>query len=232
MLPISINDLMTSENIVHVAALFYLSGFLFRNPVVLRSLIIVGDIVYCLYFYFAPDVPLWGGIFWSALFTLVNAWMIWLILRDRMHFNLSAEERKLFTMLGGLTPGQFRKFVALGKFENAPVRKPITREGRGLDKLYFVLDGNITITKRGKTAFTDSKTFIGEDAFLLAGPTAASVTLEPGAHYFVWNVPALRKALEANGELHTALIHVLNRKLVHKVITAGVLTDTVVLSSR
>ena len=56
-----IEHILVSENIVHVGALLYLAGFLFRNQIVLRSLIIAGDFVYILYFYFAPDVPLWGG---------------------------------------------------------------------------------------------------------------------------------------------------------------------------
>lgn len=56
-----IEGLFASENIVHAGALLYLAGFLFRNQLILRGLIIAGDFVYILYFYFAPEVPLWGG---------------------------------------------------------------------------------------------------------------------------------------------------------------------------
>ena len=48
------------------------SAFLFRDQFILRGLILVGNLVYILYFYFAPESPLWGGIFWSAMFTIVN----------------------------------------------------------------------------------------------------------------------------------------------------------------
>lgn len=71
-----IESLVASENIVHVGAMLYLAGFLFRNQLILRGLIVAGDLVYILYFYFAPDIPLWGGIFWSILFTVVNLAMI------------------------------------------------------------------------------------------------------------------------------------------------------------
>jgi hypothetical protein len=37
--------LMHSENIVHIGALLYLAGFLFRDQLTLRGLIIVGDFV-------------------------------------------------------------------------------------------------------------------------------------------------------------------------------------------
>jgi hypothetical protein len=88
-----IEGLFASENIVHVGALLYLAGFLFRNQLILRGLIIAGDFVYILYFYFAPDVPLWGGIFWSVMFTVVNLAMIGLIIADTLHFNLTANEK-------------------------------------------------------------------------------------------------------------------------------------------
>jgi hypothetical protein len=41
-----------------VGALLYLPGFLFRDQLILRGLIILGDLVYILYFYFAPEIPL------------------------------------------------------------------------------------------------------------------------------------------------------------------------------
>ena len=232
MIPTFVSDLAVSGNIVHLGALLYLAGFLFRNQLVLRSLIVAGDFVYMAYFYLAPDIPLWGGIFWSVMFTLVNLWMIGLILADRMHFSLSGQERKLFRLLEDLTPGQFRQFVRASRFEMAPARRIIAWEGKRLEKLYFVIDGNVTIEKRGRSEFTGSKTFFGEDAFLLAMPSAITVTLEPGCQYFVWNTRTLKALLLSNHALNTALGRVLNKKLAHKIVKASVIMDTVVVSGR
>ena len=225
-------QLAVSDNIVHVAAMLYLAGFLFRNQLILRLLIIAGDFVYILYFYFAPATPLWGGIFWSAMFTLVNAVMIALIAADRLHFRLDANERKLFDMLEDLTPGQFRKFVHAGRYEVATARKIIAMERKPMDRLYFVLDGNISVEKSGRRAFSDSRTFIGEVAFLLASPSPATVTLEQGCSYFVWNVKPLHRLLQGKPALQSALSAVMNKKLACKVATAGVMMDTVVLGNR
>jgi hypothetical protein len=232
MLPEFVSDLAVGSNIVHAAALLYLAGFLFRNQLVLRALIVAGDLVYMLYFYFAPDVPLWGGIFWSTMFTVVNLWMIGLILADRMHFSLSGQERKLFRLLEDLTPGQFRQFVRASHFEMAPQRRTIIWEGKRLDKLYFVIDGNVTIEKRGRSEFTGSRTFFGEDAFLLATPSATTVTLEPGCQYFIWNAKTLKALLATNHGLNTALGRVLNKKLAHKIVKASVVMDTAVIGGR
>lgn len=62
-----VEALLVKENIVHLGAALYLAGFLFRDQILLRALVIAGDLVYISYFYFAPEVPLWGGIFWSSV---------------------------------------------------------------------------------------------------------------------------------------------------------------------
>jgi CRP-like cAMP-binding protein len=227
-LPATIYDqLFVSQNIVHVGALLYLLGFLFRDQLVLRGLVILGDLVYILYFYFAPDIPLWGGIFWSALFTIVNIVMIWFIYLDEVQFSLPAQERKLFDLLVDLTPGQFRTFLKAGRQTVATSPVVITRENEPLNQLYFVTDGKVTIDKGGNRMVSEAKTFIGEIAFLLARPATATVTLEPGCHYCVWDSKALRSVLNGNAALKMALSAALNRKLAEKVAQAGVLTDVI-----
>lgn len=212
-----IESLLVSENIVHAGALLYLMAFLFRDQVVLRSLIIAGDFVYILYFYFAPEVPLWGGIFWSTMFTIVNVVMIAIIVADRMHFRLDRNERKLFDLLQDLSPGQFRQFLKAGREEVAASHIAITREGSPLEELYVVLDRPMMIEKKGQRALTPSDTFVGEIAFLLEQPATATVTLQPGTAYFVWNSAALKSLMRAKPGLGNALSSAMNKKLAQKI---------------
>lgn len=220
-----IADLFVSKNIVHVAALLFLLGFLSRDQFILRGLVLLGDLLYVLYFYFAPDEPLWGGIFWSAMFAIANVAMIWLIFLDEVQFSLRADERKLFDLLGDLTPGQFRKLLKAGRQEVATAPLVITTENEPSNELYFVIEGKIIIAKGGHRTVSEGRTFIGEIAFLLARPATATVTLEPGCHYCVWNSKALHAVLNGNPALCTALSAAMNRKLAEKVAQAGVLTD-------
>ncbi len=218
-------QLLDSRNIVHVAALLYLLGFLFRDQFILRGLILAGNLVYILYFYFAPESPLWGGIFWSAMFTIVNVTMVWLIFFDEVHFSLRASERKLFDLLEDLTPGQFRKLLKAGRQVVAVSPLVITKENEALHRLYFIIDGRMTIEKSGQRAVSDAQTFIGEIAFLLSRPATATVTLEPGCHYCVWDSKTLHVLLDGNPALRTAVSAAMNRKLAQKVAQSAVLTD-------
>ena len=59
----ALNDALTDrENLIHIAAAIFLTGFLFRDQVILRSLVIVGNCVYVVYYYVVVVHPLWGGI--------------------------------------------------------------------------------------------------------------------------------------------------------------------------
>jgi len=222
-----IEQFVVGENIVHLGALLYLAGFLFRNQIMLRALIIAGDFFFILYYLFAPDVPLWGGIFWSGMFMLANAVMIGLILADSMNFRLDKHEKRLSELLPDLSPGQFRKLLKIGRAETAASHLGITLEGKELEELFFVLDRNITIEKKGSRAAIPSDTFIGEIAFLLGEPASATVTLEPGTPYFVWNKKQLKALMLAKPDLGNSLSLAMNKKMAQKIAVGGFAHETV-----
>ncbi len=209
--------LFAKENVVHLGAVLYLAGFLFRDQILLRTFVIAGDVVYILYFYFAPAVPLWGGVFWSMVLVLVNAWMIFRLLADRAHVAMSDNERQLVPLLDGLTPGEFRRLMRAGTWQSATAPTVLTRENEPLDHLYYVLAGSIDIDKAGQSFSIGPETFIGEVAFLLKREATATVTLAPGARYISWNIGALRRMMLGAPSLAIALAGALNRDMAAKV---------------
>ena len=213
-----VEALFAKENIVHFGATLYLVGFLFRDQILLRTFVIAGDLVYISYFYFAPEVPLWGGVFWSAVFMLVNAVMIARILADRTPFRISGEELQLFNLLETLSPGEFRQIIKVGLWRTATEATVLTEENRPLENLYYVLDGDIVIEKSGcATRTIGPRAFIGEVAFLLPQPASATVTVAAGARYVTWNNAALRRAQLRAPSLAIALSAALNKDMAAKV---------------
>lgn len=212
------DSIFTKDGIVHIAALFYLSGFLFRDQILLRSLIILGDVIYVLYFYYAPETPLWGGIFWSSLFVVVNLWMLWSILADRRHYHLSPGQRRLFDQLATLSPGQFRHLLRLGRIVEADGRTELTRKGDPVEKLYFLTEGEAEIELDGGRTIRLDQVFIGEIAFLTNQPASASVTIDKGARYVSWPSAALRSLFDRQPDLARAMEQALNRDMARKVV--------------
>ncbi len=215
-----LDDLLARENIVHVGAFLYLAGFLCRSQLMLRAFIVAGDIVYMLYFYFAPAMPLWGGIFWSLVFTLANLGMIGRILSDRSTYGMSADDRALHGLLDALTPGEFRRLMRGGRWNRAEEAVTLTLEGQPLHRLAYVIDGTVTIEK-GTHVFTLAPpTFIGEVAFLIDRPASATVTLGAGTRYVTWDTAELRRLLVRSPALRIGLGAAFNRDMAAKVARA------------
>jgi hypothetical protein len=212
--------LLAKENIVHVGALLYFAGFLFSDQLVLRAFVIAGDLVYIVYFLAAPAEPLWGGIFWSAIFIAVNVWMIGRLVADRADFRMSEEERRLFQLLETLSPGEFRRLIKLGRWHSAEKTTVLTVEDKPLDRLYYVLSGDIDIDKVGQVRTIGPETFIGEVAFLTSRPASATVTITAGARYVVWEMGPLRRLLFRTPSLHIAVSSALNRHMAVKIARA------------
>jgi hypothetical protein len=213
-----VQALFVKENIVHIAAALYLVGFLFRGQIMLRAFVIAGDLVYISYFYLAPDVPLWGGVFWSAIFMLVNVAMIARVVAGRTSFRMNGEERQLFNLLGTLSPGEFRQLIKLGRWRTATDKTVLAEENQALDELYYVLDGNIAVEKSGYAPrLIGPRVFIGEVAFLLHQPASATVTVCAGARYVTWDRAALCREQLRAPSLAVALSAALNKDMAAKV---------------
>jgi hypothetical protein len=214
------SHIFVGENLVHIAAAIYLAGFLFRDQIMLRGLVIVGDFVYTAYYLFAPAEPLWGGALWSVVFIVVNTVMISRIIADRAHFGLSDDELRLFRKLDTMTPGEFRRFMRMGGWRTAAAPTVLTQENKPVECLYFILDGTATIEKSGRTTPIDAGVFIGEIAFLLTQPASATVTVAPHSRYVVWDAGALRRMLIRSPSLRIAFNAALNRDMAMKVARA------------
>jgi len=213
--------LQDKENLIHVAAAIFLSGFLFRDQVVLRSLVIVGNLVYVLYYYVVVDHPLWGGIFWSVVGIVINAVMIARIMADRSAFGLAGHELALHGQLGTLTPGEFRRLMKVAAWRTAEAPTVLSEEGRPLPALAYVIEGRITVEKAGLPARdVAGPAFIGEVAFVTDHPASATATVHPGARYVIWDMAALRKLLLRTPAIRIGLGAAFNRDMAEKVARA------------
>ena len=205
------------QNLIHVGAIFYLICFMFRNQIMLRCFAITGDIAYSAYFYGASEQPLWSAMFWSCTYIAINIVMILLLLNDSREGKLSDDELKLYRSMGTLTPGEFRKLVALGKWHKAESDIALTKEGEEISQLHYVLEGEIAIEKAGRKIEVKPEIFIGEIAYLLNKPATATVIVKSGSLYMSWTHAALANCFKKQEGLKSALSTLLSSDLAMKV---------------
>jgi hypothetical protein len=202
--------------LVHIAAVFTLLCYLFRNQIRLRVFAALGDAVLVGYYYFAFAVPLWSPLVWSVLNVIINAVMILIILRDQRGHAMSDKEMNLFRMLDTLTPGQFRKLTAKGEWKQADEPTVLAKESEVLDQLHYVLDGSVAVVKAGRQLQVEPKLFIGELAYLRKRPATATVTVSGGGHYMTWKHTDLEELFKRNDDLRNAMLRLLGRDMAEK----------------
>jgi Popeye protein conserved region len=205
-----------AQNLVHVAALFTLFCFLFRDQVKLRIFAAIGDLLLSAYYYVAFDQPLWNPMVWSLLNVVINTVMIILIVRDGREGGMSDDELSLFRNLDALSPGQFRKLAKQGTWHQNEDAVTLTRDGENLGTLYYVLSGTVTVLKGDRDLTVGPKLFIGELAYLRKMPATATVTLAKAAHYISWTHADLEKLFRSNEDLRNAMYVLLGRDVAEK----------------
>eukprot|EP00581_Thalassiosira_minuscula_P008414 CAMPEP_0183709670 /NCGR_PEP_ID=MMETSP0737-20130205/5669_1 /TAXON_ID=385413 /ORGANISM="Thalassiosira miniscula, Strain CCMP1093" /LENGTH=201 /DNA_ID=CAMNT_0025937831 /DNA_START=220 /DNA_END=821 /DNA_ORIENTATION=+ len=156
----------------HSAAIFTVAAYLNTDILLLRSLAVCSGIMHSSFSYFRPQ-PIWVSLYWSALLMTVNVSMIGSLLIEKHEAeNMPAENKQMYDSgefdKRGFSKVHFRKF-----FENGQLRvfnrELLTQENREMDKLYYIIDGNATVTcaKDGRKLATITKhKFVGEMAFL------------------------------------------------------------------
>lgn len=207
----------TASAFVHLALLFSVLGFLFRDELYLRSLLLLGTVFYLLYYYFSQTAPLWDAIFSSAVIFAVNLIFIILILRERYLISMSHEETILYHSLGAFTPGQFKRIMKIAKWQSRISPSIVTYENQTCDRLFYILDGEITIIKNGEKFSRNGNMFIGEVGFMLGVPASATVTISANTNYVEWKSQDLTKLFSKSQSIENAFKALFNFDLAKKV---------------
>jgi len=212
-----LENLLTAGTFVHIALLFQCAGFMIRDELWLRLLVLIGSGFYVLYYFFFPALPLWDAIYASAILALINLTLIIIIIRERTLFDMNSRETGLFNSFGTLTPGQFRRLIRKGSWRTAKGDVVLTTENIRPEHIYYIVSGKVKATK-GKTKFSlEGEKFIGEVGFLMGAPASATVVAPVGTVYVEWKAADLRRLMNKSVPFENAVIALFNYDLARKV---------------
>jgi len=203
--------------LMHAAALLSFIALAFRDQLKLRAVLLVSIFLEALFHIVSVDGPSWQEVFWNVVTFGITLAVLIQIAIDRSHFGLTQEQKALFDNFPGLTPGEFRVLLRVGRWCTATEGTVLTQEGVVPDNLYYVLTGRTHIRKGDREIRIDPKTFIGEIAFLHGSPASATVTLEPGARYYEWPVAKLKGRINKHETLTPAMTRLIGLDMALKV---------------
>ncbi len=211
-----LEQIFSISMLINIAALLYFIGFMVRDELILRLLILAGTILYLIYYFYFPEGPLWNAIITSAILGLANVWVLAKIVFERTTLALTEDEKTLYENLDNLNPGQFRKIMKHAKWHHLEETTTICEQDEKADKLFYILRGHVEVSKNGKQFCMDNRNFIGEVAFTLNSTYSATVRALPSACYVEWKNNELEKLMKNNNELSNAIVALFNKDLARK----------------
>lgn len=208
--------LFSVSNLIWLAFSLQLLGFAVRDELKLRLLMLVGGILYVLYFYLPSDGPHWSSVITNALLVTVNFSVILIVLYERTMIGITGETADVFRRFPLLKPGQFRRLYRAGKMMRSDGSVLLER-GEHPDTLYYVLDGEGFVSKGDSEISIGNDVFLGEVAYLTGAPASATVRLSEGTRYIAWRHDALQRMIDERRDMQLAVVALLNLDMARKV---------------
>jgi CRP-like cAMP-binding protein len=159
--------------LVHVGYIVMLCGFLARDVLTLRALLVAGQTIVATYAWLIAVRSIGA---WNVLFASINlAWVV-VILRARRAVHLPADLRPLYDgHFTALTPREFLRWWNTG-MDDVLTDVRLTWEGQQPASLYFVRQGTVRVS-RSLVTVTDLPAgfFVAEMSLLTGHPANADV---------------------------------------------------------
>jgi hypothetical protein len=217
-------DLLQATNVLHVGNVLYLIAYLVRDILWLRVITILG--LLCLMAFYYAQGPLYGPMAWNALFMLVNAVQIVLLVMERRPVFLGEEELQLYrTIFHPLKPREFAKLLSIAQWKRAKQGEELLQQNMPVGALMLLTSGhgNVEIDGR-RVAEVASGQFVGEMGFLTEQLASARVVAGSAVDYLAWPAEKLRAFLVAAPELHVKVQGILGCDVVAKLRQEGFAT--------
>ena len=208
---------------IHIANVLYLLSYSVRDILWLRILTVVAALTLLPYYFSCSTNPLWDAIAWNALFIAVNIFQIILLVRERWPVTLSGVEREIYEkVFPSLTPGEFRRLLALADWRDAAPGTRLVAEGEVVREMLLLCDGSADVIAGGhKVTTLESGQFIGEMSFLTQEKASANVDASTPAKLVGWEQERLKAFLERQTALDYKLRGTLGRDMVRKLKAAA-----------
>lgn len=159
-----------------------------------------------------------AGIGWDVVFILINLYRLYRLVAEKC---MLARMRDVHLLKQGvfaaLEDGQLARLIPSGKWKNLEPGSVIARQGEPVSELALICDGEADVDVNGESvARIAGWSFVGEMAFATGHPASATVTVARPVRAFVFEMDALRKLVEVDDSVASALHSVVGRDLAAK----------------
>ena len=182
----------------------------------LRITLIAAQISLFLYHFIYSGTK--SAAFWTAIFVVVNVYMIIKIYLERRPQLIPDEIRDLYEdIFGQLSSREFLYFWNMGTIKSKN-NEYLIRSGEKQNNLLLVLSGEAPVEVNGKPIATLGRgAFVAEISFLSGEPASADVKASGELIFISWRSERLKNLQHENPNFWMKLQHALSEDLIKKV---------------
>ncbi|MCF2870151.1 cyclic nucleotide-binding domain-containing protein [Octadecabacter sp. G9-8] len=210
-------DFFTPAVLVSLASGCYALGYLIINKMQLRLFVLIGSAFYIAYYATAAAEPLYGAIYTTIGLTTANLIGMIILTMGRFRIALPRAHADIYDRFNIVNPGDFRQVMKHATRTTLDQDTVVTHEGDTVTHLVYVIKGAINVTKTGAQFTMPAGVFIGEVAYLLDRPSAATSTVLAGAEIVRWDLNDMRRTSARNPRFKLAMDAILGHDLAQKV---------------
>ena len=216
-----IEELIWSDFLVLTAASLFVLGYLIINQIGLRLMLLLGTGFYIWYYLVVDDNPLWAAVWASAATGTANLVGLSSLLYRNSTWAIPKRYRDIYVHFDLLPPGDFRKLMNAARRVARRAGYQLTKEGRRVNTLYYVINGSVEIEKFGKRFSIPDGVFVGEVAYLTGNRASASTFLGCESDVLEWDLAELNQRSVKDPRFRLAMDAMISLDLAGKVARAG-----------
>jgi hypothetical protein len=201
----------------HLANVIYVFSYLVTDILWLRALAVVGGVSYLTWTLTTPT-PSLSLIGWTLVYNTINVAQIARLWHERRPLRLDADEQALYAAtFRALTPREFRRLVAAGRWRDAKPGEVLIAQGTHPNQVLVLASGRAVVRVDGHDVGTlGPGQFAGEMSFLTGAPTSADVVVVETVRLVSWPTAELERCLGRHPPVRAALQLIMGRDLAVK----------------
>jgi hypothetical protein len=206
------------EILANVFNLIYVVGFITRNILWLRILMITAASLEITFFILFDDENLFYNIFWCSIWIAINLFQLLILIKDKLKYTLNNEELAMYNKtFNALSKINFKKLLLSGNITTFGKDEEIIRNNSSFSNLVYVIDGSVSVIKNNKKVVQlSSDSFLGELSFITNKKTNADVVSDGDVKCIVWSKENLAGLFAKNNEIEAAVKLIINNDLANK----------------
>jgi hypothetical protein len=198
--------------------LIYILGFLIKNMLWLRVLMIIGAMIEIYYYALIGDKELIVNLIWCIVWILVNLIQLLFLIKERIGIKFTEREKIIYKLAFlSISEINFKKLLKIAKWNKASENIVLIEKAQELDELIFITEGVAKVESDNcVTAYIADGNFAGEMSFITQNPTSAKVTTVTKVEYLSWERKSLVALIKKSKELEEGMKTIFNYDLVKK----------------